>query len=568
MKVFSGLPVSMGYAIGPALVLKKDNLILSDKKNINADEELQLFVSATKKSRQDLENLKKKSLSDGRRESAEILDAHLMLLDDPEVDEQTRQNILQGSSAEQAYFSVIETFRQMFLGLKEDYMKQRALDLHDIRQRVIFYIQNPKELYPDLNLHEPTVVVALDLTPSQILSMDRKYLLGFATIEGGNTSHVAILARSLEIPSLAAVSPEVLNIKNGEEILLNAEKGQLLIETKSDERKIFLQEQANYNLKIQSFAKLRGQETKTADGIEITLAANISGPQDLNSFIKNDAESVGLYRTEFLFLDRTQAPSEEEQYAIYREVFQGLKGRRILVRTLDIGGDKVADYLHMKNEENPFLGVRALRLCFQRPEIFKTQLRALLRAGIDANWGLMFPMVSQLEELLLAKKILEEVKTELKNEGVSFSHKYEIGIMVEIPSVAWMIDVFASHVDFVSLGTNDLLQYTCAADRLNPELKSIYNPFNLGFLRQVHHVIKTCREKQIHVGICGSLSHHPLLMPFFVGCGVEELSMTSQYVLPTRESIRKLSFERCQRLVAKVLSSTSIAQIQEICKEL
>lgn len=568
MRIFSGQSVSLGYASGPVLVIKKENLTLSASQKANSDQEIDLFLSALKKSALDLENLKRLSLSQERKSSTEILEAHLMLLSDPEVEEQTREKIRQGLSAEQSYFSVIEDFRNMFLSLEDNYMKQRALDLHDIRQRVIFYLQNPNEKYPDLNLTEPTLIVAEDLTPSQILSMERKNILGIVTVEGSNTSHTAILARSLEIPSLAAVPKEVLDLRKGDEVFLNAEKGQLLWEIDEVEKKKFLQNQSDYEKRLKSYAQLRGKKTQTQDGTTITLAANISGPQDIESFLKNDAEAVGLYRTEFLFLDRSDAPSEEEQYRIYREVFQGLKEKRILVRTLDIGGDKVADYLKMKKEENPFLGVRALRLCFQRPEIFRTQLKALLRAGHDANWGLMFPMVSQLEELLQAKNILSEVKTELLNEGKTFSTQFQIGIMVEIPSVAWMIDLFASHVDFVSLGTNDLLQYTCAADRLNPELKAIYNPFNIGFLRQVHHVIKTCREKHIHVGICGSLSHHSLLMPYFIGCGVEELSMTSQHVLPTRDAVLKLNTSQCQKLVQRVLFCSKSEEVQKICNDL
>lgn len=568
MKVFSGNAVSIGYAIGPALVLKKADFKITKDKTENSEREKELFKQALSKAVADLEAMKTKSFEQGRKASGEILEAHLMLLADPEVQDQTEQKISNGDSAEKAYFEVTEEFRKMFLQMDDHYLQQRALDIQDIRQRVLFYIQNPSKSYPDLNLLAPTIVVADDLTPSQILSMERKNILGLVTVEGSGTSHTAILARSLEIPSLAGMPAEILSLKTGNEIFLDAEKGRLLVDIDESEKKSFLQSRSQYEAKLKSLTQLRGQKTKTKDGVEIRLAANISGPQDLESLEKNDAEAVGLYRTEFLFLDRAQAPSEEEQYEVYRQVFVGLKGRHILVRTLDIGGDKVADYLKMKKEENPFLGVRALRLCFQRPEIFRTQLRALLRAGHDARWGLMFPMVSQLEELLRAKSLLEEVKAELKREKTPYSENFEIGIMVEIPSVAWMIDVFAPHVDFVSLGTNDLLQYTCAADRLNPDLKSIYNPFNIGFLRQVHHVLKTCRETKVHAGICGSLSHHPLLMPFFIGCGVEELSMTSQHVLSTRESIGKLDSARCRALVEQVLSCSTTAEVQQICKDL
>ncbi len=297
--------------------------------------------------------------------------------------------------------------------------------------------------------------------------------------------------------------------------------------------------------------------------MQITLAANISGPDDVTTFFKSDAEAVGLYRTEFLFLDRTAAPTEDEQFSVYKKVFDNLNGKHILIRTLDIGGDKQASYLNMKFEENPFLGVRAIRLCFQRPDIFKTQLRALLRAGSDASWGLMFPMISQLEELQDAKTIVTQVQQELRDEGVSFSTKHQIGVMIEIPSAAWMIDVFTQHVDFVSIGTNDLLQYTCAADRLNPELKAVYNPFNVGFLRQIQHVLTTCKKQHVSAGICGSLSHHPDLLQFFIGCGVSELSMTAQHILKTRALIAGLNAAHCKQLVQKIMTCTTTAEVKK-----
>jgi len=563
MQVFSGQSASIGFALGPAVVLKKVKPVLSQKASAGATLEVEFFRSALQKAERDLEELKQKALKQNKSESVEILEAHLMLLADPEVAETTQAKIQTGTSAEMAYDSVIEDFRQAFLNLEDDYMKQRALDLQDIRERVLFYIQNPKNNFPDLVLDRASVVIAHDLTPSQILSIDRSSLLGFVTVDGGSTSHTAILARSLEVPAIVGATSEVLNLESGVEICLNAEKGQITVQAGAIERQTFLETKKKYELKMQELTVFKGQPSKTADGVEITLAANISGPQDLDSFWRNDAQSVGLYRTEFLFLDRASAPSEDEQYKVYKEVFRGLKGRPMLVRTLDIGGDKTADYLGMKEEENPFLGVRALRLCFQRPEIFKTQLRALLRAGAGAEWGLMFPMVSQLEELLQAKEILTKVQGELQAEGQEYSRKFQVGIMVEIPSVAWMMDIFAKHVDFVSLGTNDLVQYTCAADRLNPELKSVYNPFNPGFLRQVHHVLKTCRDLHVHSGICGSLSHHPLLMPFFIGCGVHELSMTSQHILSTRATLSRLNYKNCEKLVSEVLSCAKTSEVQE-----
>ena len=393
--------------------------------------------------------------------------------------------------------------------------------------------------------------------------------MGFVTVEGGPTSHTAILARSLEIPAIMGVDKNVLAISANEILYLNGDSGQISKDLNADEINQFLKSKQDHEKQLQTFYQLRGQKSQTRDGHLVTLAANISGPQDLTSFHKNDAEAVGLYRTEFLFLDRSTAPSESEQYQIYKDVFSGVKGKHILVRTLDIGGDKKAEYLKMKPEENPFLGIRALRLCFQRPEIFKTQLRALLRAAgdTDADWGLMFPMVSQLEELIQANDFVDEVKKELAQENKNYSQKFKIGIMIEIPSAAWMIDVLARHVDFISVGTNDLLQYTCAADRLNPDLKSVYNPYNIGFLKQMHHILKTCEDQKVHSGICGSLSHHSDLMSFFIGCGVNELSMTSQHVLTTRSALRDLNYWDCINLVQKILGCSTANEAKKIFED-
>lgn len=569
MKVFSGQKASAGFALGQALILKNDRTQFgqlskesSRKKNGEVGFEARLFNQALNIAATDLKKLKESAEQQNKTLSVEVLGAHLMLLEDPEAMEQTLEKIQQGLSAESAYFSVIEEFRQMFLQVEDELIRQRAVDLHDIRQRVIFYIQQPDEKFPDLNLDSPAIVIARDLTPSQILSMDKDKLLGFVTVEGGVTSHTAILARSLEIPALVGVDEEILTLSSGVEVGLNAELGQLFMGANSDDKAQFLKMKKVFEQKALQNEQLKGQISKTTDGVVVVLAANISGPQDLESFAKNDAEAIGLYRTEFVFLDRELAPGEEEQYKIYRDVFFGTKGKHILVRTLDIGGDKKANYLNMKFEENPFLGVRALRLCLRRPEVFKTQLRALLRAGVDAHWGLMFPMVSSLEELNWAKDFVTEVKTELKNEKKTFSENFQLGIMVEVPSAAWMMQSLAPHVDFISIGTNDLLQYTCAADRLNPDLKTVYNPYNIGFLRQIHHVLKICQEKRVYSGICGSLSHHQDLMPFFVGCGVNELSMTSQHILGTRAAVQKLNYKKCQALVEQVLSCSTTLEVK------
>ncbi len=567
MKIFSGQTASAGFAFGPVLILKNKKISSTAKKSEGPEKETALFQQALKKSRLDLICMKEISQAKNKVQSVEILDAHLMLLEDPEAVDQTLAKIQSGISAEVSYYSVIEEFRKMFLQVEDELIRHRAVDLQDICERVLFYLQKPTENFPDLHLNKPTILIADDLTPSQIFGLDKSRLLGFVTVQGSGTSHTAILARSLEIPAIVGADRNILELQTDEEVGLNSESGQLIAGTNAVEKSDFLQKKIVFEKKIAGFAAFKGQPSKTVDNFHLTLAANISGPQDLESFSKNDGEAVGLYRTEFLFLDRESAPTEDEQYKIYKDVFDGLRNKPLLIRTLDIGGDKIANYLNMKHEENPFLGIRALRLCFERPKIFITQLRALLRASVNTpKWGLMFPMVSQLEELNQAKLFVEEAKQQLEKEGRPYCKSFEIGIMIEIPSAAWMINVLAKHVDFISIGTNDLLQYTCAADRLNPDLKSVYNPYNIGFLTQIHHVLKTCSDQKVHTGICGSLSHHPELMPFFIGCGVNELSMSSQHILQTRAAIQKLNYKKCETLVQQVLSCSTHLEVKEIFK--
>lgn len=555
-----GHKASPGYATGPAIWLNKFQPALVSEIKVSVSSELTDFSQALKKTRIDLENLKLHA----NEESQEILEAHLMLLDDPEVSDKTKDYIENKKiSASRAYHDVIDEFKALFSSMEDDYLRQRILDVEDISQRVLFYIENPLGSFGKIQVDGPSILLAEDLTPSEILSLDKKWILGIATSLGASNSHTAILARSMDIPTLVGMGSDLRVIQEGQTVYLDSISGLIFYQATEMEISDFSKRRTDFEKQNLSYLSLKGQKSLTQDQVEILLSANISGPQDLPSFFKNDAEAVGLYRTEFLYLERKSAPTEQEQIQVYTQVIQGLQGKRIHIRTLDIGGDKAVEYLHLPKEDNPFLGLRAIRLCLQKPELFKTQLRALLRSTVGASWGLMFPMISEVDELLQALAILDQVKVELKQEGLPFSEDFEVGVMVEIPSMAWIIDHLAPLIDFVSLGTNDLLQYTCAADRLNKDLKTVYNPLNPGFLRQVHHIIQESRKHDLHVGICGSLSHHELLMPFLIGCGAQELSMTSLHILSTRHSLRNLKMSDCQRLVAEVLKLPTATQVEK-----
>ena len=536
MGVFRGDKASSGYASGSVKWLAHFKPLLEKTSSLSAKLEKDLFQQAVQKAVGDLQELR--SRAEG--EAAEVLEAHLMLLEDPEVFDRTNEQIQNGLSAAWSYHEIISEYKKMFLEMNDPYVQQRALDLDDISRRVLFYIENPSQKYASEELEKPSVILAEEVTPSQMMGFDRSKVLGLITVSGGAQSHTAILARSMEIPAIMGVGNDLHRLKNGDPIFVEADEGLIFDSNEIELVKNYLQKKKEFEEQKLQFEKLKGLPSITRDGKKLMLSANISGPQDIESLHKNDAEGVGLYRTEFLYMDREAPPTEEEQYKVYREVFQGLHGKKMIVRTLDIGGDKEVPYLNLPAEENPFLGLRAIRLCLKDRELFKTQLRALLRAAVGSEWGIMFPMISRLEEITQAKQILKEVESELTRAGLKFSSDYEVGIMVEIPCMAWMMDIVAPEIDFISLGTNDLLQYTCAVDRMNADLKDVYDPFNPGFLGLVKHVVQEARKNGLHVGICGSLSHHPKLVRYFVDIGVQELSMTSQHILPTRKLITEI----------------------------
>jgi phosphotransferase system enzyme I (PtsI) len=423
----------------------------------------------------------------------------------------------------------------VFQNIEDEYLRQRATDLEDIQTRVL---QNLTQQEKDLAFHEDVILFAKDLTPSQTASLDLRFVKGFITEMGGKTSHSAILARALEIPAVMGVPRE--NLKNSKHVLLNAQDGSITIEPSTIDLEIFQKRSLDFINSKKEFLSLKGQKTKTRDGKYVELAANIGTAKDLPSVLENDAEAIGLYRTEFVFMDEKEMPSEEKQFQIYKEVFQKFP-KKCIIRTLDIGGDKKLPYLHISEEMNPFLGLRAIRLCLKEKDLFKNQIKAILRAAHFHNdiW-IMIPMISRLEEILETKKIFKECEEELAQNQTEFTKNYKFGVMIEVPSAALIIDEICEYVDFISIGTNDLIQYTCAVDRMNSSVENLYDPFHPGFLKLMAMIIKGAKAKNKFVGICGSIAHKKELVPYFVNWGVDELSMTAQHILPTRKLIASL----------------------------
>lgn len=539
-KVFKGTTVSKGIARGPLYFKKELNLTNGWASRGSVADEQNRYNRAVDLSRTDLNQLIARmdvSHSEGR----EVIEAHIQLLEDPDVQEQVFAKVEEGFSAIEAYSNVVEDFRNLFAQLDDEYVKQRVHDLDDVSKRVLFYIANPNEAYENISLTQPSILVSDDLSPSQLLSLDKSKVLGVVLKHGSTQSHTSILCRSLEIPCIVRAAIDVDSQDSKMIGFLDSIAGDLYLNPDPQIEAKLESKRVNYINELKLLQSFKNMATKTQSGRLVPLGANISGPQDVESVLKNDAELVGLYRTEFLFLDRTKAPTEDEQFEVYKKVFEGLPNKRIILRTLDIGGDKVISYLDLEKEENPFLGVRGIRLCLKYKDLFKDQLRAILRASIYASdLGIMFPMVSTLEEITDSKKILDDVKKELSLKQIPYNEKIDIGVMMEVPSLGFMLKEVAQEVSFISIGTNDLFQYSNACDRMNADLGSISSPNHTGFLRFLKFIIEESHKYGLHVGVCGSIAHHPQIMPFLIECGVDDLSMTAQHVLEARKAIASL----------------------------
>lgn len=540
-KVYKGTPVSKGIVQGPLFFKKEFDLNRNWLSHGSVIEEQSKYNKAVELARMDLNQLIEKVAmmgSDGK----DVIDDHLQLLEDPEIQDQVFNRVESGMSAWEAYNGVIEEFRALFAGLDDDYMKQRVHDLNDVSKRVLFYIINPTGAYENIVLTEPSILVSDDLSPSQLLSLDKSKVLGIVLKLGSVQSHTSILCRSLEIPCLVRTSVDSDHSHASRSIgFLDSISGDFYLNPDKPTVAHLESKRIEHISNLHILQTFRDQITKTKSGQRVPLGANISGPQDVASVLKNGAEHVGLYRTEFLFLDRTQAPNEDEQFNIYKRVFEGLPNKKIILRTLDIGGDKVISYLDLAKEENPFLGVRGIRLCLKYKDLFKTQLRAVLRASaFTTDLGIMFPMISTIEEIIESKKIINEVKKELAKEKIAFNPMIELGVMMEVPSLAFLLKEVSKEVSFISIGTNDLFQYANACDRMNADLGSISSPNHPGFLRFLEFIIKEAHTFGLHVSVCGSIAHHPQIMPFLITCGVDNLSMTAQHILAARKLIASL----------------------------
>jgi phosphoenolpyruvate-protein phosphotransferase (PTS system enzyme I) len=567
MTTIQGIAASSGIAIAKAFRLEEPELTV-EKKSINdAEEEVQRFNAAVEKAKSELEAIKERAKEEMGEDKAAIFAAHLLVLSDPEllnpiIDKIRSENI----NAEFALKETADMFVQMFESMDNEYMKERAADIRDVTKRVLAHLLGVQISNPSM-ISEEVIIVAEDLTPSDTAQLNRKYVKGFTTDIGGRTSHSAIMARSMEIPAVVGTKTVMKEIENGMTVIVDGIDGLVIVNPSTEVLAKYEKKKEDFEAQKAEWAKLVNEKTVTSDGHHVELAANIGTPDDVKGVLENGGEGIGLYRTEFLYMGRDQLPTEDEQFVAYKTVLERMNGKPVVVRTLDIGGDKELPYLNLPKELNPFLGFRAIRLCLEEQDLFRTQLRALLRASVYGNLKIMFPMIATLEEFRQAKEILLEEKEKLVAEGVQVSDHIEIGMMVEIPSTAVLADQFAKEVDFFSIGTNDLIQYTMAADRMNERVSYLYQPYNPSILRLINMIIEAAHKEGKWVGMCGEMAGDPIAIPILLGLGLDEFSMSATSILPARSQLKKLSKKEAESFKQTILSMSTTEEVVDFVKK-
>jgi len=561
MNNLKGIAASAGIAIARVFTLVHPDYSVAEKKVTDTEAEVLKLDGALAQSKAELEAIKERTLQELGEKKAEIFESHLLILNDPELIEPVKAKIISDKvNAEYALNETATQFIQMFENMKSAYLQERAADMRDVTKRILKHLLGLNYVSPS-EISEEVIVVAEDLTPSDTAQLNRNFVKGFTTNIGGRTSHSAIMARSLEIPAVVGTKNVLSSVQNGDLIIVDGLEGDVIINPTEAIIEQYRAKQDAYAKQVEEWKKLRSAPTVSKDGVHVELAANIGTPNDVAGVLENGGEAVGLYRTEFLYMGRDKLPSEEIQYVAYKSVLEKMEGKPVVVRTLDIGGDKELPYLDLPKEMNPFLGFRAIRLCLDRQDIFRTQLRALLRASAHGNLRIMFPMIATLSEFREAKGLLEEEKAKLISEGIPVSEEIQLGIMVEIPSTAVLADQFAKEVDFFSIGTNDLIQYTMAADRMNERVAYLYQPYNPAILRLVKMVIDAAHREGRWVGMCGEMAGDSTAIPILLGLGLDEFSMSATSILPARSQISKLSRSDMQALAAKALEMGSTEEV-------
>lgn len=565
-----GIAASDGIAIGKAYLLTEPDLSFEKKTVEDSEGEINRLLKSFEIAATEIAAIRDKVAATVGEEEAQVFDAHAMVLADPELLESIKANIRDNKvNAEQALVEVATMFISMFEAMEDNpYMQERAADIRDVTDRVLSHLLGVKIPSPS-TIQEEVVIVARDLTPSDTAQLNREFVKGFVTDIGGRTSHSAIMARSLEIPAIVGTKSVTSAVQDGDMLIVDGLDGDVIIHPDEDTLAQYRSKAAAFQEQKAEWQKLKNAESRTRDGKHLEIAANIGTPKDLVGALDNGAEGVGLYRTEFLYMDSADFPTEEEQFEAYKEVLEGMNGKPVVVRTMDIGGDKELPYLQLPHEMNPFLGYRAIRICLAEPEMFRTQLRALLRASVYGTLRIMFPMIATLNEFRAAKKMLEEEKAKLQQEGVEVAEDIQVGIMIEIPAAAVLAHQFAKEVDFFSIGTNDLIQYTMAADRMNQQVSYLYQPYNPSILTLIKHVIDSAHAEGKWAGMCGEMAGDQTAVPLLVGLGLDEFSMSASSVLKTRSLVSRLDYQEMKQLADKAINEcTTVEEVVSLVNEM
>lgn len=568
-KMLKGIAASDGIAAAKAYMLVQPDLSFSETSIDDPEAEIKRLDDAVEASKSELELIKQKATENLGEEEAQVFEAHLTILADPELLGQIKDKIKNDKvNAEASLKSVTDMFIEMFEAMTDNaYMQERAGDIRDVTKRIMSHLLGVTLPNPAL-IQEEVVIVAHDLTPSDTAQLDRNYVKGFITDIGGRTSHSAIMSRTLEIPAVVGSGSATTDIQEGEMVIIDGINGDALVDPTDAELADYKQKAADFAAQKEEWARLKDAKSVSADGKEVLLGANIGTPDDVSGANDNGAEAVGLFRSEFLYMNSNELPTEDEQYEAYKAALEGMSGKQVVVRTMDIGGDKELPYLPLPEEQNPFLGYRAIRICLNRQDIFRTQLRALLRASKYGRLAIMFPMIATVQEFKDAKAIFEEEKANLVASGVEVSDDIQVGMMMEIPAAAMIADKLAKYADFFSIGTNDLIQYSMAADRGNERVSYLYQPYNPSILRLIKNIIDASHKEGKWTGMCGEMAGDQIAVPLLLGLGLDEFSMSATSILKTRSLIKKLDSKEMKELADKAVSDCeTVDEVVSLVKE-
>lgn len=567
-QTMKGIGASPGLAVASAFFLQTEHFIPTREHIDHNEREVERFRQAVTKSQLEVDAIRVASEERLGSGKAEIFEGHLMILEDPDFIDAIAEKIVdEAMNAEFALYEVSQSFIELLKSMEDELLQGRAVDIEDVSGRIMSHLRGVP--HRDLaNLSEECIIIANDLTPSDTAQLNLNVIRGFITEIGSRTSHSAIMARTLEIPAIVGLGASIHDIPDGATLIIDADEGTILVNPSTAELKAFEDKKNHYDIRKTQLSKLKDLPTISKDGIQIELAANIGKLEDVQKALDSGAEAIGLFRTEFLYMGRDALPTEEEQFTSYKYVLEKMNNKPVVIRTLDIGGDKELPYMNLPKESNPFLGQRALRLCLDRQDVFRTQLRALLRASYYGNLKIMFPMIAVLEELLEAKKLLEEERIKLTEEGFKLASHIEIGMMVEIPAAAISADIFAPEVDFFSIGTNDLIQYTMAADRMNESVSYLYQPWHPSLLRLIRNVIQAANHEGKWVGMCGEMAGEQAAIPLLLGLGLHEFSMSSGSILQARELINQLNQSEWSIYAEQALKMRSTQEVTQFVENI